>query len=116
MFRIERIDSELQKSLADIINNRLKDPRLEAMVSVLKVDVAKDLKTAKVYVSLYGEPEKVKTAFEVLGLSAGFIRRELAHDFRALRNVPQLTFLLDTSEEYSQKINAILKEIEHDAD
>lgn len=48
-FRSDRLNSEMRKVIADIIENKLKDPRITEMVSVMSVDVAKDLKTAKVY-------------------------------------------------------------------
>ena len=108
-YRIERINSEMLKSISDIIANRVKDPRVEDMVSVLEVDVTKDLKYAKVYVSIYGD--NAEGTLAALNKCAGFIRKELSVDFRDLKSVPQLTFILDTSEQYSQKINTILKDL-----
>ena len=108
-YRIERINSEMLKSISDIIANRVKDPRVEGMVSVLEVDVTKDLKYAKVYVSVYGD--NADGTLLALNKCAGFIRKELSADFRELKSVPQVTFILDTSEQYSQKINDILKDL-----
>lgn len=110
-YRSERINSEMSKSLTNIIINKIKDPRLSEMVSVTKVDVAKDLKTAKAYVSIYGDKDKVQSTFEALCRSSGFIRRELAQDFKDIRTIPEFTFILDTSMEYSQNINALLESI-----
>lgn len=110
-YRIERINSEMLKSLSDIIRNRLKDPRVSELVSVLRVDCAKDLQTAKIYVSIYGDKDKKKSTFDGLKNTAGFIRRELSKDFNFLHSVPELTFLNDDSAEYSQHINSILEEI-----
>lgn len=109
--RMERINSEMARSLADIIRNRLKDPRITEMVSVMDADVAKDLKTAKIYISIYGNKDKCLSTFEAINNCAGYIRKELAVDFKTLRVVPQLTFILDTSMEYSQKISAIMEDI-----
>lgn len=108
-YRLDRLNSEMQKSIADIIRNRVKNPHITEMVSVFRVDTAKDLKTAKVYVSVYGDPDKCDATFAALVGCAGFIRHELSVDFRDLRVVPQLTFIRDTSEAYSEKINAILE-------
>ena len=58
-FRSDRLNSEMRKVIADIIENKLKDPRITEMVSVMSVDVAKDLKTAKVYLSVFGDSEKL---------------------------------------------------------
>ncbi len=108
-YRIERINSEMLKSISDIISNRIKDPRVDGMVSVLEVDVSKDLKYAKVYVSIYSD--NADKTLRALNNCAGFIRKELSLDFKDLKSVPQVTFILDTSEEYSRKINDILKDL-----
>lgn len=105
-FRIDRINSELQKSVSEIIR-RLKDPRISSMISVLEVDTARDLATAKVYISCYGGD--AKETLDALKKCAGFIRHELRNEYRELRSVPELTFLLDTSMQYGEKIDAILE-------
>ena len=51
-FRTDRLNSEMRKVIADVIDNKIKDPRVTQMVSVTNVEVAKDLKTAKVYLSI----------------------------------------------------------------
>ena len=110
-YRIDRLNGELQKAISDIINNKIKDPRVTSMVSVLSVDCAKDLKTAKVYLSIYGEEESAKTTFDALVKCAGFIRRELSLIFNDIRTIPSLTFILDKSAQYGAKIESILEEI-----
>ena len=105
-FRIDRINSELQKSISEIIR-RLKDPRISSMVSVLGVDSARDLESAKVYISCYGGNQE--ETLEALRSCAGYIRRELRSEYRELRSVPQLNFLLDTSMQYGERIDAILE-------
>lgn len=114
-YRMERINSEMQKSIAEIVRERLKDPRVTEMISVLGVNVAKDLKTAKVLVSIFGDREKVQTTFDALQKCAGFIKHELSIDFKDLRTIPQLTFVLDKSAQYSERIETLIEEIkEHD--
>lgn len=104
-FRIERINSELKKSISEIIS-RLKDPRLSSMISVLEVDTSKDLESAKVYVSCYGgDPEQTLTA---LSKCSGYIRHELRSEYKDMRSVPELRFMLDTSMQYGERIDAIL--------
>ena len=110
-FRIDRLNSEMQRSIADIIRNRIKDPRVTELVSVTSVNVAKDLKTAKVYLSIFGQSDRVELTFLTICKCAGFIRSELAKEFRDLRCVPELRFLKDTSMEYSKKIESILDDI-----
>jgi len=109
--RIKRINSEMAKSLSVIISHKVKDPRIPAMVSVTKVDCATDLKTAKVFVSSMGSGEEKQAMLAALVNSGGFIRSQLAIDFKAIRTVPQLTFFIDESSEYGCKIDAILNEI-----
>ena len=57
--RTDRISEEIKKALAEIIRE-LKDPRIPVMTSVISVDVTKDLSSAKVYISVYGDDEKQK--------------------------------------------------------
>lgn len=110
-FRIERLNNEMRKVIADVIDNKIKDPRKTEMVSVTSVSVAKDLKTAKVYLSVFGDKEKLQTTFDAIVNAAGFVRKELSIAFHDLRSVPALEFKLDTSMEYSDKIEAIIDEI-----
>jgi ribosome-binding factor A len=110
-YRLERINGEMQKVIADIIENKVRNPQKTEMVSVMRVDVAKDLKTAKVLLSVYGDKERANATFEAIVRSAGFIRRELSNNFSELRTVPSLIFLRDESLNYSAKIETILEEI-----
>ena len=110
-FRIDRLNNEMRKVIADVIDNKIKDPRKTEMVSVTSVSVAKDLKTAKVYLSVFGNADKIQTTFDAIVNAAGYVRKELSIAFRELRSVPALEFRLDTSMEYSNKIEAIIEEI-----
>lgn len=113
-FRMDRINGEMQKNISDIIRNKIKDPRVAGkMISVLSVNCAKDLKTAKVYISVYGNKEDAKTAFEGVCHCSGFIRKEMSMYFSDIRTIPQLSFFLDDSMEYSAKIDSILEQIKN---
>ena len=90
-----RINNEVQRELSSIIRN-VKDPRIHSLCSVSAVDVATDLKTCKVYVSVIGSEEDRQSTQEGLRSASGFIRRELAHNLN-LRNTPELHFIMDTS-------------------
>ncbi len=109
-YRAERINSEMRRTLSQIIA-RLKDPRISSMVSVSSVNVAKDLKTAKVSVEIFGDDDHTRETFDTLCRCAGFIRKELAKEFHDLRTIPELTFLIDNSLQYSAQIDKILEEI-----
>ena len=111
-YRIERLNSEMRKVISGIIS-RLKDPRITEMISVTSVSVAKDLKTAKVYVEIFGGDDagSKEETFLALQRSAGYIRKELSREFNDLRTIPELTFLMDNSSSYSMQIDKILEEI-----
>lgn len=110
-YRNERLNAEMRKVIAEIIENKIKDPRKTEMVSVVCVTVAKDLKTAKVVLSIYGDEDKKQTTFDAVVKASGFIRKELSIAFRDIRVVPSLEFKLDASSDYSAKIESLLQEI-----
>ena len=107
--RLERINEEYRKELSNIISFKLKNPNATGMISVTKVKVTNDLKSAKVYVSILNAKDNKQTLV-ALKKSAGFLRSELAKKVN-LRNTPELVFELDDSLEYGAKIDSILKEI-----
>ncbi|HHY23488.1 MAG TPA: 30S ribosome-binding factor RbfA [Clostridiaceae bacterium] len=107
--RIYRISEEIKREISNIIQNDLKDPRLPEFVSVLSVDTTRDLRYAKVYVSVYGNEEEKKKAMEGLKNAAGFIRREIGQRIK-LRYTPELLFELDNSIEYGIYINKLINE------
>ena len=106
--RLERVNSELQKEIALIINNELRDPQITSMIGVSEVDVAPDLANAKVYLSVYGGDAQ-DTLNRVKG-AGSFIRGRLAKKIR-LRIIPRLDFYLDNSLGYGQKIDELLSNI-----
>lgn len=107
-----RINSEVQKEIADIIRSDIKDPRIKPMTSVTGADVTNDLKYCTVYVSVLGNEEEAKETLEGLKNAAGFIRRELALKLN-LRNTPELRFILDNSLEYGMKMSKLIDEVMH---
>ena len=114
--RGERLASEFQKAVYEVISRRLRDraPGLSAIISVTGADVAPDLKTAKIYVSIYDKDEAKKLAsFELIKENAGFIRHELAQMMR-MRTVPELHFLRDGTMEYGDKIDRLIRQIHKD--
>ena len=102
--RMSRINAEIQKSIAEIITNKINNPDVDGMiVSVSKVDTAPDLETAKVYISVLGSDQQQKKCFDAIVSSAGFIRYELSRMIR-LKSVPVLNFKYDTSYETGERI------------
>ncbi len=105
-----RINSEVRKELGELIRNEIKDPRVSALTSVTEVEVAPDLKTAKVYISVLGDEEKQKSTLEGLKSAMPFLRSKLAKIIN-LRNTPELRFLLDTSIEYGAKMSELIDKV-----
>ena len=109
MARIDRINGEVMRELAQIIRE-LKDSRIPLMTSVVSVSVTNDLRYAKAYISVMGDETKQKKAMDGLMSAAGYIRRELGKRVD-LRYTPELIFELDKSIEHGSHIDKLLKNI-----
>ncbi len=94
--RTNRISEEVRREISEIVQNELKDPRLSRMTSIISVNVTRDLRYAKVYVSVLGSEEEKKNTINGLKSAAGFIRREIGQRIQ-LRYTPELQFELDNS-------------------
>ena len=114
--RINRINEEIQKSLANSLRT-VKDPRVaDALISITRVETTPDLRYTKVYVSILQE-EKASDAMKGLYSAAGFLRRQLASDVR-LRCVPQIVWALDDSITYGARMLELINSLNtgHDHD
>lgn len=98
-----------------MILSGLKDPRVPKMASVLRVDLARDLSHAKVYVSVLGSARQQAEALDGLNNAGGYIRRELGKMVE-IRTMPQLHFVLDDSIEYGIHMNQVFDELNHRED
>ncbi|MCR5672717.1 MAG: 30S ribosome-binding factor RbfA [Lachnospiraceae bacterium] len=105
-----RINAEVMKELANLIRGGIKDPRIAPMTCVTDVEVAPDLKTCKVYVSVLGDETVREETLEGLRRAEGFMRHHLAETLN-LRNTPSLTFISDTSTEYGMAMSAKIDEV-----
>lgn len=109
--RTSRLNGEYQKEISEIIRRMKGRVELKGLISVTEADVAPDLKTAIVYVSIYGASEAdTKRSFETLQEHAGFIRHELSKVMR-MRTVPAITFRMDGSMGYGAKMDELFKTI-----
>lgn len=109
--RLERINSEIQKIVSEIIDTKLRDPQIDAIISVNQVDTTPDLAYSKVYISSIGKTPKDEVVARLKG-AGGYIRGQLSKRIN-LRIIPRLEFILDTSEEYANRIDNILKTIKY---
>lgn len=109
--RPERVGQMMRREIADILDNRLRDPRLSSMVSITDVEVTQDLSFARVYVSTLETGAERERLLEALKTAAGFVRHELRPRL-GLREVPELRFVLDESIERGARVDEILRKIE----
>ncbi len=107
--RTDRVDDLLRAELAQLLLRDVNDPRVR-LATVSSVTVAKDLRHAKVKVSVLGDDSHRAEAIEGLKRAKGFLRTQLAHRLR-LRVVPELDFELDRGAEYSQQISDLLDDL-----
>ena len=105
-----RINQEVLKELSVLIRTELKDPRIHPMTSLVAVEVAPDLKTAKIYVSVLGDEQAQKETLKGLKSAAPFLRGKLAHSLN-LRNTPQLFFSVDQSIEYGVHMSKLIDDV-----
>ncbi len=107
--RLERIKQEVKREMSSIVRE-LKDPRISPMTSIVAADVSRDLKYAKIYVSVMGTDEEKKATMDALKSATGFIKREIGSRLD-LRCVPQPTFVLDSTIDYGMHINELIHKI-----
>jgi len=105
--RIKRVEREIQRVLADVLRD-LKDPRL-AGVNITAVEVSKDLRTGRVFISTLKD-EELPGALDALQRAAGRIGHALGDELD-LRRIPKLSFLHDPTLANAAKIDALLARV-----
>ena len=109
--RSDRINEEVKKTLSAIVRE-MRDPRISPMTTLTGAEVTKDLKYAKISVSVYDKDDAVRQGtVDALNHAAGFIAHELGQRM-LIRRVPSLKFRLDDSIAYSIHISEILNSLD----
>jgi len=108
-YRQNRIDEEVRRELGAVIRT-LKDPRIADIVSVVQVEVTRDLRYATAYISVMGGDKAEADTLTALKAAAGFVRREIGNRLK-LRAVPEFIFKADHSIQYGAHINQVLKDV-----
>ena len=108
-----RINGEVMKELSTLIRTECKDPRIHPMTSIVAVEVAPDLKTAKVFISVLGDEEARKDTLRGLRSAAPYLRSQLAKSIN-LRNTPELFFVADQSIEYGVAMSKLIDDVTKD--
>lgn len=106
--RQQKIQSQIQRLVAEYIQRELADPRADGLISVTRVEISPDLIYAKVYVSIFGNKRPTPTVFSALESATRRIQAAVAKGL-PIRNAPRLTILLD---ETLKKEADILKTID----
>ena len=110
--RANRVAEQMKKELGDIIGRKIKDPRV-GFVTVTDVAVTGDLQEATVYITSLGNEREKSETLKALEKASGFIRSEIGTRIR-LRRTPEIKFEFDTSIEYGNKIDALLRGLHED--
>ena len=106
--RLKRTDELLRETIAELILTRLGDPRV-GFVSVTGVRISPELDTARVFVTVLGNPEERQTAMKGLQSAAPYLQSEL-HKRVRLRRTPKLRFIYDESVDRGFRIESALRE------
>lgn len=109
--RPEKVAHLMRREVADILERRLRDPRVTARVSVTDVEITHDLSFAKIFVMVSGEPAERDMTLQGLQRAAGFVRHELG-DRLGLREVPEIRFVYDDSLDRGARVDDLLRKIE----
>jgi ribosome-binding factor A len=109
-YRADQVGEQVREEIMSIIRRDLKDPRI-GFVSITTVRMSPDLRSARVRVSVLGNPEEKKASIAGLVSATGVIRHELGRRLQNLKFSPDLRFEIDPSIEYSVHIAELLKEV-----
>ncbi|VAX23233.1 Ribosome-binding factor A [hydrothermal vent metagenome] len=107
--RADRVSEEILKEISNIVQREMKDPGL-GIVSVVQVELTRDLGHANVYISVLGSDKDKNRSFDALKRGSGFVRSLLGKRL-GLRHVPEIVFHMDDSIERGIRIQKILKEV-----
>lgn len=108
--RLYRLQAEIQRIVSELLIEGLKDPRIDPMTSVSKVELSNDTSVATIYFSIYGSQKTKEDTLDALENAKGYIRSRLAKVLE-IRQVPELRFKIDESVEYSIEIKKILNKL-----
>lgn len=111
--RTDRLDSQIQQELMDLLQREMKDPRI-GFATITRVETARDLGHARVWVSVLGTDEERTRTLAALRDAAPWLRRRLGDRLR-VRHVPELSVRHDDSIESGDRVLRLLREIEGEA-
>jgi ribosome-binding factor A len=107
--RSEKVADLIHKEISEMLMKTIKDPRI-GFVTITKVTVSEDCRSAKVYFSVAGTVEERQRSVEGLNSAKGYVRKELGRRIR-LRYTPEIIFKFDPSIEYAIHIGEVIRHI-----
>ncbi len=108
--RVDRLNSLLREVLSEVIRKDVDNPDIDEFVTVTRVDISKDLRYAKVYISMLGSPEKKEQTLKALESASGFIGFTASKKV-VMRFFPSLRFFIDDTVDKVMRIEELLGEI-----
>ena len=108
--RLDRVNQLIKEEISTLLQRELKDPRL-GFITVTEVETAKDLRVAKVFVSVLGDQRQWEGSMAALASARGFVRNWLRQHLD-LRVTPEIDFRPDHSMEHAAKIQSLLKQVQ----
>ncbi len=108
--RPDRVAEAIREEVAMFLAEGVKDPRVTGLVTVTGVDVTRDLRHARIFVSIMGTDEEKAVTQEGLRSLASHLRSRVARSLR-LRVAPELEFVMDTSIAHAARIESLLAQI-----
>jgi ribosome-binding factor A len=106
--RLRRVNEAMREVLSGVITAELKDPRV-GFVTVTAVETSPDLRHARVFVSVLGNPGERRRSLQALDAAHGFLQRRASTELR-IKNTPQLHFIYDDTAERGLRIAQLLDE------
>ena len=108
--RTDRINEQLREEISTVLARQIKDPRLNSVISITRVESSSDLRSAKVYISVLGNDMQRKEALDGLQSAASFLRREI-RDRINMKHTPFMTYLLDDSIQEADHLLRLLNDV-----
>lgn len=108
--RTDRVAEAIRAEIATFLNSEVKDPRVVGLVTVTGVDITRDLRSARVFVSVMGSDAERAATFDGLESLAGHLRARVGRALR-LRLAPEITFKQDESVARAARIESLLADL-----
>jgi ribosome-binding factor A len=105
--RIRRVNEAMREVLSAAITTELKDPRV-GFVTVTAVETSPDLRHARVFVSVLGNPGERRRSLKAMDSARGFLQRRVGSELR-MKHTPQIQFVYDETPERGMRINELLQ-------